>query len=1440
MGNLDSKDFLRLKGFKRSTRSHAHNMFTRFELLHSTEQAVLRVLSTRGSKSKNYLKQVTNENILEQCKNGFSLSTSALTQIIATSQLSHLLGPEGPPGLTKEHLSSLEILSKPIFVAEFKRDGVEFVSHLFSANRKTFDAETNGAISDLITHFSDRNAMSYLATADDDTPYDSLLKKRFLQLTTEKWQALPGVQESNSDQIVRSELFGLMSALSRHLNVYSGKAYTNKVTTFGLDTRQICSSQMRAVVNDWHDRLLRIGGINRTQSSTDEFEWRHDFDSPVNVLPYVAIEPIDTNFNTIAVIMVEPLDPLFVDERVPDDVRLPTVSVGLYDTRALRQVSHNNLREVQNALRISLASTSYRLTTQSSRDILALAAGEAADISRYWYNEGIAKLFGHDANMSGLEKEDTVTFWERFVEDLLCADIPGLRDVEVYPFDRAIILQEVGSRDVMDDKERGVEISILETGLTSISPKDQGTVLSSPQRVGRDLGTEFDLTRKRVLFKGRYKIQPTDFDDMFSISPSVQIGKKSVAGTLQTLRLAEDETENVANLSLQSIISSLRGNKRNEESQAAQNKLRQKVSDEGILFSYESGIRLKDNSPQLEKLITEHFIFMNQHAADLPGLFNHSDLNNFVASINNNDSKIVTFVFDPEMSSSNKIPGGGYFLSPTNAVTLILVADEDVEKSVQDTNAEREDFKVVLNMIVRQRVQDKQKEHGIVTNRLQTATAMLSGLFHKIAASGLSPGEKAEIQSQWDGIKQIISDDSEALNVNVSSSEALIFLLSQSGLEDKQLQSALMEWDGDKFALEVRTVLERRLSSLLANFSRTIKTKLRTDIKLDIAKTSMPETSLQFPRAAICECFDVLFKNAIEATVVLPQDIPAIVSISVEVRPGQNGTSVLDIRLDNNFSKMDEDTWFLLVSPEPQHMGENKDKQKKTGHSTGIGVFAARQLLQKGFGKGADIYFEGLGAKSIRARMSIPCQVLPPQLTDNTVATPVTIEQPQLGENFSPLILYVEDEESLRINGQKQLAAAFGEERIIVSDNQADALMYMERYSPPILLTDMSILKQAGGRSHVFFGAGLIAAFFRTGRGEGDNRKRCFVLSGGSSNDIRKQIKQELAETPPDEVQIKFASFKHPWKIDDKENDVLILEALKQPADSESLLPFISTLIEGQLANRQSTELVKPDDDFDSTEVTPDLTLASSDSAKWIDHGKTLSDRIDAVQQETATGTLYVKIPGRTASAGIAQWLAHPGMIDPSISGKRVWPLWNADYSQHVVGVIAMPEKWDSMAARYWLTRNKILLSCVASGFDQDHWANFRSESGGFLARLRHDVRNVRLETTRRTIFDEIEKLSKEIETALAFDNNNTLWDLNVQKQKSFQTRIEEELAEAKRLETPALVETITRQIGFLAQHVRDLAEQAQDQSNRPSEAIFQSATMTSFLRELLMLGRKG
>jgi hypothetical protein len=308
----------------------------------------------------------------------------------------------------------MELLSNPIGYFEFRREKREYVSFQFPSG---FNTPQN------LRQIAQALAKQYVETNTERID-DEDIARRFKRLTTDR---LGGIMEEvgRHDPALpkRAELIQLCAALASHLFRRRHAIARGADTPPATESASILNASARASLASCCRELEAFSCADTDSAAGKE--------AP-NCYPYVAIELLDCLPGTMFVCVVTALDGWFVDERTKDDRRLPGIALAAYDISESPYQLASDRAALQDALCARIGATDSQIMAYRRGQALDRAAGEASSIGRYWFGEGVSKLLETSADAGGLESEDVLSFWSRFVKELLCARIESIRTTESF------------------------------------------------------------------------------------------------------------------------------------------------------------------------------------------------------------------------------------------------------------------------------------------------------------------------------------------------------------------------------------------------------------------------------------------------------------------------------------------------------------------------------------------------------------------------------------------------------------------------------------------------------------------------------------------------------------------------------------------------------------------------------------------------------------------------------------------------------------------------------------------------------------------------------------------------------------------------------------------------------------------------------------------------
>ena len=306
----------------------------------------------------------------------------------------------------------------------------------------------------------------------------------------------------------------------------------------------------------------------------------------------------------------------------------------------------------------------------------------------------------------------------------------------------------------MDSNSKLVRILTLEAALQSTAAKDRFEYLTSIERGDRPL-EEFNVTKKRIVSKEILSLKLSHDNSIeFTDANNMLIDAKedeTKNGTINVNIGGDPKEHSGADVGIAAILSRLT----KEPNERIEAELRKRFTQDGLLFEYRHGLDITEDSPILNSL---------DHA------YKRIVSPNYVPAVNQTQQKKFVYIsFEPTLSRENKRDGddesNNFYLSETERVTLILLADDDPEKSTQELTAEREDLRLLISMIFQQKLRDRKREVALIDRRVQVINGFLDGFTHRIIneVSEISSEAIEIIKQQEEGLKRALRFDQASL-----------------------------------------------------------------------------------------------------------------------------------------------------------------------------------------------------------------------------------------------------------------------------------------------------------------------------------------------------------------------------------------------------------------------------------------------------------------------------------------------------------------------------------------------------------------------------------------------------------------------------------------------------------------------------------------------------
>lgn len=390
----------------------------------------------------------------------------------------------------------------------------------------------------------------------------------------------------------------------------------------------------------------RRGAIQNWQARLEKFSYKtfgHDEETRTfYAYPYVDL--FVPEGKTLVMVMVSPLDVNFVDEKVTADHRAAEVTFALFDLGSV--LYPGGVAALVPLINQTFARVLFTSMLDEATEALTASFEEHATISRYWFNmasDGLKGIIGEDQKKNHF---DAFQFCDAIVHKVMCAKVPGVRNTEIYPFDRVFIFRESGTSSMITDEP--IEVTVLESSILSNNPADRARYLTRRERVLR--GTEdfeCDPSRKRINEDDVFQFYIHRFDGKLYLSCQSKINEENlVDGRSIHARDADRaaylisnhdyvEGSNISD-ALYNLLGRLDGNCRskktiespldrtrvvdtvtfNEDFEKRRQEVLQRADDSGLSYYYEHGVSLDTEIHLLSELQTAYNTYLDDKFKD--------------------------------------------------------------------------------------------------------------------------------------------------------------------------------------------------------------------------------------------------------------------------------------------------------------------------------------------------------------------------------------------------------------------------------------------------------------------------------------------------------------------------------------------------------------------------------------------------------------------------------------------------------------------------------------------------------------------------------------------------------------------------------------------------------------------------------------------------------
>ncbi len=774
-----------------------------------------------------------------------------------------------------------------------------------------------------------------------------------------------------------------------------------------------------------------------------------------------------------------------------------------------------------------------------------------------------------------------------------------------------------------------------------------------------------------------------------------------------------------------------------------------RYDERGLYFHYDYGINMKVELPFLNQLQRAYFTYMDDHFQDqdiqyLKDRYRQDNMRadqineilqshhmlkkqeaqkDFEADADGNgsdlarrleqQSKVVFISFSWELHDRNmqmlleQEEGESGESGKQQALigreyiyTIVLVADQDLEKNRARLQAEREDLKLFFQMMMRQIWMDKLNEHEYLHKRSRSISGSLNQFLHRVKHLVKDEKNKKEVDDFLENLKVLMEPRRPTINrVKMNNPEDVFTMLhgKRSGR---------------------RVDKKRFLGMLTENARQWIDEKSSGSgmCKIDVIEGAIPPLDVMWSSAVVKDAFVVTFKNAVEAACQMGSK--GEVTIQVQAAPANPGNAsdqwFLDIVIENTGKPIPSELLKRLNAPEPTVVGKSSEKST----STGIGVFLTRYQLREVIRLGADLIISNVGGGRIQSRIRLPSN---PVETDAEKAADQETTVPE-----RDYVLYVEDDMSIysgAITAMRSLLANYGLD-LAHTRGALAAVNMAGRKTPRAVLTDLFILREEHGLEPASkkYGKQFLMKFIELAASrpspppiwiftQEDETTVCELLDNAQLKGYRFLLNGKTASmnhVAPKTISV-FSGEKRPDRIDRK-LFTRLLEMCAAPG-ADDLGPLASGIQDlKEDANVLSIPIEK-------------VNFNGEIARLWDARIKKRPDSTLVV--EAACGTLD-DLAGK-----LSLWFKHPGLpdSDPVFSDDSLYRL--PDHIMHqrlVLGARIDKEIFKTLPASllYWTLMRNIWISPskLSPGKLSVTWSHIRHEDKGPVSVLRHDLLN--------------------------------------------------------------------------------------------------------------------
>ncbi len=1150
--------------------------------------------------------------------------------------------------------------------------------------------------------------------------------------------------------------------------------------------------QERYAKDNDNRQVLDLDGYFKTELK----EWQVKYErtslvdsKAIDLYPYVNSILYDNN-KYLVVIVVTERDENYIDDKTAEINKVFECSMFIYKNESER-IKQEDLRQFNENLRFYIGRFINNCSLYKLQEAMNGAIGEASDISRHWYSKGLDDIFNKETAEENENTENSIEFYTKFIKELLCK-IEGVENTEIYPFDRVFIFPETG----LENDFTGLEkVRVLEAKIKSREPSDRGAYLMGWEQDAQDSEDNTILDEKNDLIFSDKKVNYMDWDvrDSFIFEKEIAtVNRKHIQGNLLLSNLLLEKEF------LEKTIKDKTGAE-NKKLVNMKRKIRDNFNEYGLFYEYEFGLDLFEQYPVLMGLQEKYFDIMAEDKIDSHVTYDDTTYNyNFktydslskeekeaVLSLeeespknalyyrgntkkrliqkmkenirNEYKAKTITVCFDPERITKPELASTVQYLKRKDAITMVFVADKDIVKTTSELQAEIEDFKVLIQMVIRQVIYNTESaaKQAEIKKQLQ---GMIPHTIHEIK----SLVKDGEIQEKIDALFIQLN---EKLYTDENASATRAYSFNSANIFNELMHKFFEEQNNFQESINFQEKIEEWLPQ-------------KHTVKIVVNEIFLPHMQMLWDDLSIPKAFKVLLKNATEYTHIYSQNKQEgeiILSVNIE-HIKDNDFLVLNIV--NHTPAITKSRFEKLNDTHLDELG--KDTSKKG--STGIGVVQARRQI-KALSSLNNIAYTMIAPNIISAKMYLKVD-LQSNLSLFCEESTTTVENttPIVSKSTETCdILYFEDsqeyyEENLKFLSKYNLSTFHD-----VRKNE----LYMK--DAKILLTDMSILNESGDADEE---EGLEGIYLFKEKNQ-NNAPVC-ILSNGEAGAIKTKVYEHLDDLIDSNDIIIFKEF----NANIEAGKIYIFNNIKLLNDSLQALDDYLSAIQSKDQEEKTTQEEGP-----AHNIVPFL--------KDEEYNTSFLNSFSKLEHSIAENFFYIaSISEKEASRAtiVSKWFEFK--TARSGKGTREFMISNVTYHKNtllIVNNVTLKDPREKWWLFYLGITHNIIFNFLEYRTPQllSIWSEFaiKRESSGYLGKLRHDIKNYEKiyenafkETTLLKEFEKIVTSTLELQKLLQLDKYQNIKQYT-QVSSHGKQKATEQLSHLHTLKYSTDVESLTQEI---------------------------------------------